>query len=172
MQRRQFLTGSTLATIGLPFLSSLIGSSALAGESFTDNDSDYAKENGWETLVDKPNLLLKRKMLLTMPNGFIFDFEGKPVLDVNGNQMPDALKCQLIRFSKNFLVGKHAHADSEFTYVLAGSFIQTSLTAGPTEYQVSSSIFMPARTIHEAATAGDKGVTILSFAPRNVIGIK
>lgn len=172
MQRRQFLSASALSAFALPFITSLMGSKAIADELTTDNDDDYTEENGWKTLVNSGTLILKQKMLFTRPNGIVLDIHGKPVLDNAGNPKSDAIKIQMLRFSKNFPVGKHAHPEGELTYVLAGNFIQNTKKGIRLNYKVGNSVYMPPHSVHEAAVAGPVGTTIISFTPRNVINIK
>lgn len=161
MNRRTFMestmaSGLCLAAIATLFQSTAAhanGSSPVDAGEFTDNDNDYVS---WPTR----NKGLSRAKVLLIEKG----------LDLNGQPLKG--KCLLYRFQAGFKVPRHFHPKGEFTYVLAGSFTQAVKKNGSlslVQYKKGDVVWMPPQTVHEEAMALEKGVTILSFTPEDVM---
>ena len=156
MERRQFLSRSSLAMMGLPALATLLQSSpAMAAvgrkmvidipdEKITNNDADYAS---WDKSPLTPGGQIRTRVL----------FES----DEAGNEAV----CKMIRFAVGVKVPRHLHPEGELTCVLAGTFIQeVDSTHEEVRYTKGDVIWMPAGSIHGVASVvGDVGVTILTF---------
>lgn len=163
MNRRTFMGSGVASGISFAALASLLttsktyanDSSPVDGGEFTDTDADYAS---WPTR----NNGLSRVKVLMIEKG----------VDLNG--LPLKGKCLLYRFQAGFKVPRHYHPKGEFTFVLAGSFTQAvkdekSKSLCLVQYKKGDVVWMAPQTIHEESVALEKGVTILSFTPDDVM---